>query len=148
MFVKTISYEDWNGEERTEDFRFNLTRSELVEIEADTEGGIENYIKEIGDKLDAKKIMAFMKMIIAKSYGEKSLDGKRFIKDPEISKAFMETPAYDQLFMELVTDADAAATFISKIIPQADVVASKNNTQNQNGPKLVEHKTENNDSQQ
>ena len=134
MYTKTITYEDWNGETRTEDFRFNLTKSELIEIEADTEGGIENYIKEIGDKLDAKKIMAFMKMIIAKSYGEKSLDGKRFMKDPEISKAFMETPAYDQLFMEMVTDADKAAEFVSHIIPKE---LAENAKKNQNGPNLT-----------
>lgn len=148
MYVKTITYEDWNGETRSEDFRFNLTRSELVEIEADTEGGIENYVKEIGDKLDAKKIMEFMKMIIFKSYGEKSLDGKRFVKDPAISKAFSETPAYDQLFMELVTNADKAAEFISKIIPKAENDAMEKLTQNQNKPHLVEKKEENNAAQQ
>jgi len=148
MYVKTITYDDWNGETRTEDFRFNLTRSELVEIEANTEGGIENYVKEIGDKLDAKKIMEFMKMIIAKSYGEKSLDGKRFQKSEEISKAFMETPAYDNLFMELVTDADAAAAFISKIIPKADGDAMEKLTQNQNRPHIVDHNKENNAAEQ
>lgn len=148
MYVKTITYEDWNGETRTEDFRFNLTKSELVEIEAETEGGIENYVKEIGDKLDAKKIMEFMKMIILKSYGEKSLDGKRFMKDPEISKAFSETPAYDQLFMELVTNADKATEFISRIIPKADNDAMEKLTQNQNKPHLVEHKNENDAAQQ
>jgi len=142
MYTKTITYEDWNGETRTEDFRFNLTKSELIEIEADTEGGIENYIKEIGDKLDAKKIMEFMKMIIAKSYGEKSLDGKRFMKGDDLSKAFMETPAYDYLFMELVTDADKAAEFISNIIPKS---ISENVNKNQNAPKLQVAKSENND---
>ena len=142
MYTKTITYEDWNGETRTEDFRFNLTKSELITIEADTEGGIENYIKEIGDKLDAKKIMEFMKMIIAKSYGEKSLDGKRFMKGDDLSKAFMETPAYDSLFMELVTDADKAAEFISNIIPKS---ISENVNKNQNAPKLQVAKSENND---
>lgn len=145
MYCKTITYEDYNGETRTEDFRFNLTRSELVEIEANTEGGIENYIKEIGDKLDAKKIMEFMKMIIAKAYGEKTLDGKRFEKSEAISKAFMETPAYDNLFMELVTDADAAAEFISRIIPKDD---SAPVSQNQNRPHIVDNKRENDAEQQ
>lgn len=144
MYTKRISYEDWNGETREEDFRFNLSKSDIVEMEANTEGGLENYIKEISEKLDAKKIMEFTKMFILKSYGEKSLDGKRFMRSEEISRAFSETPAYDKLFMELVTDADALADFIANVIPKDVRDQASKFMENQNGPKLVTQNTENN----
>lgn len=147
MYTKRIQYEDWNGELREEDFRFNLSKSDIVEMEANTEGGLENYIKEISEKLDAKKIMEFTKMFILKSYGEKSLDGKRFMRSDEISKAFSETPAYDKLFMELVTDADALADFIANVIPKDVREQAQKVANNQNGPKLVTQNTENNSAQ-
>ena len=39
------------------------------------------------------------------------------MKSEEISNGFAQTEAYSQLFMELATDADAAAAFVNGIIP-------------------------------
>jgi hypothetical protein len=118
MYTKKIKYNDFNGTEREEEFFFNLTKAELLEMELMQGGGMENYITRIIAEQDQGKIMQMFKEIILKAYGEKSLDGKRFVKSEEISTAFTQTGAYDVLFVELATDADAASTFINAVIPE------------------------------
>lgn len=118
MLKKTIKYTDYNGEERSEDFYFNLSKAEIMEMEMSQNGGMSEYIKKIVNTQDNVSIMNLFKEIIQKSYGEKSLDGKRFIKNKELTEAFTQTEAYTELFVELVSDADAAAKFVNGIIPQ------------------------------
>lgn len=125
MLKKTITYTDYNGSERTEDFYFNLTKAEIVEMEMSTTGGLAEMIKKIVAAQDAPSIIAIFKKLILKAYGEKSPDGKRFIKSDEISNAFSQTEAYSQLFMELATDADKAAEFVNGITPNVDKNAGK-----------------------
>ena len=125
MLKKTITYTDYNDVERTEDFYFNLTKSELVEMELSTEGGLMSKLERLSGDPDGVEIMKIFKDIILKSYGEKSSDGKRFIKSEEISEAFSQTEAYNILFMELVTDAEKAAEFAEAIIPNFEPDASK-----------------------
>ena len=117
MIKKTIKFVDYNGNEREEDFYFNLTKAELTEMELSTEGGMEQLIRKIVSEQDNKKIVEMFKKIILKSYGEKSPDGRRFIKSQELSDAFAQTEAYSELFMELATDADAAAAFVNGVVP-------------------------------
>lgn len=119
MFKKRIKYVDYNGNQREEDFYFNLTRTELTEMEFSSAGGLQNYIQKIIDAQSGQEIITVMKDLIFKSYGEKSLDGKYFNKSKEISEAFSHTEAYDILFMELATDDKAAADFVNGIIPKA-----------------------------
>lgn len=120
MLKKTITYTDYNGTERTEDFYFNLTKAELMEMEMETVGGLENKLKKIVAAQDTPQIIEVFKDIIGRSYGEKSDDGKRFIKSPEITNAFFQTEAYSELFMEMATDDKAAAAFINGIVPKTD----------------------------
>ena len=120
MLKKTMTYSDYNGTERTEDFYFNLTKAEIMEMEMGTVGGLAEMINKIVAAQDAPAIIKIFKELILKAYGEKSADGKRFIKSEEISNAFSQTEAYSMLFMELATDADAAAAFVNGIIP-ADI---------------------------
>ena len=120
MLKKTITYTDYNQVERTEDFYFNLTKSEVMEMEMSTSGGMAEMIQRIIAAQDSPAIIKIFKELVLKAYGEKSPDGKRFIKSDEISTAFAQTEAYSNLFMELATDADAAAKFVNGIIP-ADV---------------------------
>lgn len=120
MLKKTITYTDYNGVDRTEDFYFNLTKAEIMEMELSTSGGLAEMIQRIVAAQDAPAIVKIFKDLVLKAYGEKSLDGKRFIKNEEITNGFAQTEAYSQLFMELATDADAAAKFINGIVP-ADV---------------------------
>lgn len=117
MIKKTITYNDYNGVERTEDFYFNLSKAEVMEMELSTTGGLAEMIKRVVAAQDQPAIIKIFKDLILKAYGEKSADGKRFIKSDEIAIAFSQTEAYSVLFMELATDADAAAKFVNGIVP-------------------------------
>lgn len=117
MLKKTITYTDFDGEERTETFLFNLTKAEVAELELGTEGGLASKLQRIVAAKDRHEIIRYFKEILLMAYGEKSDDGRRFIKSPEIRKAFSETMAYSELFTELATDAAAAADFIKGILP-------------------------------
>lgn len=117
MYAKTITYTDYNGNERTEEFYFNFSTAELAEMEISTKGGLEGEIKYIANEQDGAKIVEWFKKIILKSVGKKSPDGKRFIKSKEISDEFAQTEAYSQLFMELAFDAEKGAEFINNIVP-------------------------------
>lgn len=120
MLKKTITYTDYNNVERTEDFYFNLTEAELMEMEMGAVGGLSGMIEKIVSAKDAPAIIKVFKELVLKAYGEKSADGKRFIKSKEISDAFSQTEAYSQLFMELATDADAASKFVNGIAPNME----------------------------
>lgn len=117
MIKKTVTFTDYNGVERTEDFYFNLTKAEVMEMEMSTTGGLAETIQKIVAAQDAPAIIKIFKDLVLRAYGEKSPDGRRFIKSDEISAAFSQTEAYSQIFMELATDADAAAKFVNGIVP-------------------------------
>ena len=117
MLKKTITYNDYNEVSRTEDFYFNLSKAEIMEMEMSTAGGMEQMINKIIAAQDAAAILKVIKDMIRKSYGEKSADGKRFIKNKELTDEFTQTEAYSILYMELLTDANAAAAFVNGIIP-------------------------------
>ena len=117
MLKKLIKYTDYDGRERSENFYFYMSKAELMEMELGTVGGMQNLIQLIIDKQDIPKIMEAFKTIILKAYGEKSPDGRRFIKSAELSEAFSQTEAYSNLYMELITDANAASAFINGIVP-------------------------------
>ena len=122
MYAKKITYTDYDGNERTETFYFNLNKAELTEMELSSEGGLSKMIQKIVDEQDSTRIIAIFKDIILRSYGEKSNDGKRFIKKAAdghmLADDFAQTEAYSELFMELATNADAASDFVNNIVPQ------------------------------
>ena len=122
MLKKTMTYTDFDGNQVTEDFYFNLTKAELLELEMATDKvvGLEATINKLQEERDGKKIMAMFKDIIRKSIGKKSADGRRFIKNDEIADEFMQTEAYSDLVFELCTDAKKGAEFFNAIVPQVD----------------------------
>ena len=120
MLKKTIKYTDYNGVERTEDFHFNLSKAEIMEMQLTTVGGLDAYLKKIISAQDMPTLMRIFKDLVLKSYGVKSDDGRRFIKNDQLREEFEQTEAYSILYMELSTDAEAAAAFVNGIIP-ADV---------------------------
>ena len=119
MVVEKIKYTDFNGVEREEEFMFNLTEAEITEMELTTEGGLSDSIKKIVSAQNTPQIIETFKMLLLKSYGEKSADGRRFVKSEELSKEFTQTNAYSQLFMKLATDDKSAVAFINGIIPES-----------------------------
>lgn len=127
MIKKTITYTDYNGVERTESFYFNLSKAEVMEMEMGTDGGMAESIQKIVDAKDAPALIRVFKDLVLKAYGVKSDDGRRFIKSKELSDGFSQTEPYSLIFMELATDADAAAKFVNGIIPSdlAQQVAQK-----------------------
>lgn len=118
MLVKNIKYVDFDGNERSEDFYFNLTKAEVTEMEMSTEGGLAKMLEKIVAEQDSRRIIEIFKDLILKSYGEKSPDGKRFTKNKEIRDSFSNTEAYSELFMSLATDAEKASAFINGILPK------------------------------
>ena len=117
MLKLTETYTDYNGVERTEDFYFNLTKAEIMEMEMGTTGGFAEMIQRIIDAKDAPSIIKIFKDLVLKAYGQKSPDGRRFIKSEELSTEFAQTEAYSNIFMRLATDDKAAANFVNGIIP-------------------------------
>lgn len=117
MKKETISYIDYNGIARKEDFYFNLSKAELMEMEMTTPGGMSSMLTRVIESRDDSEIMKIFKELILKSYGEKSPDGKHFDKSPELSKAFSHTEAYSELFVKLASDSTAAAEFVKGIVP-------------------------------
>ena len=128
MLKKTITYTDYNGSERTEDFYFNLTKAEVMEMELSVNGGLAEMIRKIIASQDTPSLVKIFKDLVLRAYGEKSADGKRFIKNEELKNEFVQTEAYSQLFMELATDADAASNFVNGIVP-ADVRDAANKSE-------------------
>ena len=117
MLKKEITFTDYDGEKRTETHYFNLERNELIKLEISSIGGLEESVKRIIEARNGKEIMDTFERIILVSYGEKDLDGVHFNKSEEMSNRFKNSKAYDALFMELVTDDNAAADFINGILP-------------------------------
>lgn len=117
MLKKTINYTDYNGVERKEDFYFNLTKAEIVDMEMGEVGGYSEMIKKIIKTKDTPSLSKIFKDLILKAYGEKSADGRRFIKSKELSDEFAQTEAYTELYVELLSDDKAAADFINGITP-------------------------------
>lgn len=117
MYVKKMTYIDFFGKERTEDFHFNLSKAEITEMELSTTGGMSKILEKIMATQDMPALIAIFKDLLLKSYGEPSADGRRFIKSDQLRAEFEQTPAYSDLYMDLVTDADKAAEFINNTVP-------------------------------
>lgn len=117
MVKKTITYTDYNGTERTEDFYFNLTEAEVTEMELSMEGGMRAYIEKIVASKSQLELVKLFKKIVLMSYGKKSTDGRLFLKSDAIREEFLAHPAYSQIYMELVTDEQKASEFVNGIVP-------------------------------
>lgn len=117
MLKRTINYEDFDGNSVSSTHYFHFSKAELVELEASYDGGLEATIKQIVSAESTMELITIFKKIIMDSYGVR-VDSQRFVKNDEVRTAFMESPAYSALFMELATDADAAATFMNGVLPK------------------------------
>lgn len=116
MIKKTIPYVDFNGNERVEEFWFNLSKAELIELAGEMNGGYANYIEQLSRITTAGEAVKMFKEILLKAYGRKSPDGRKFEKSPEITADFVATQAYSDLYVELATDPDKAAAFVDGVM--------------------------------
>lgn len=116
MHIKRIKFTDFNGDEREQNFYFNLTQSEIAKMEITKDGGLVEYIQKVIDKRNGQEVMDTFEWLILSAYGEKSDDGLHFKKNDEIRSAFKDSAAYDVLFMEILTDSDKAAEFFNGIV--------------------------------
>lgn len=117
MLKKTINYTNYNGEQKTKDCYFNLSKAEIAEMELEIPGGMAANLKQITEAKDTPSLVKIFKNLILRSYGVKSTDGERFIKNQQVREEFEQSEAYSELFMELATNADSAAEFVNGIIP-------------------------------
>lgn len=118
MIVLTETYTDFNGTKRTEEFRFHFNQAELMEMELSTEGGFSARVQRIIDANSQSELIQIMKKFVVDAFGIKSEDGRRFMKDDNIRRAFVECPAYSKIFMRLATNSEAAAEFINGVTPE------------------------------
>ena len=117
MLKKTINYTKYNGEQKTKECYFNLSKAEIAEMELEIPGGMAANLKQITEAKDTPSLVKIFKNLILRSYGVKSSDGERFIKNQQVREEFEQSEAYSELFMELATNADSAAEFVNGIIP-------------------------------
>lgn len=120
MIVYNETYTDFNGNSRTEEFRFHFNKAELMEMELAVEGGFSARVQRIINANSHPELLKVMKTFILDAYGVKSEDGRRFMKSEEIRREFMECPVYSTLFMRLTTGPDAAklaAEFVNGVTP-------------------------------
>ena len=118
MYNKTVTYKDYKGNTRTEDFYFDLNKAELVELELSTKGGLTVMMDRIIAAQDNATLFKIFKDLVSKSYGVLSDDGRKFVKNQEVLDDFMQTEAYSIICSELATNAEAAAEFFNNVIPQ------------------------------
>lgn len=118
MLKREIKYEDFNGEQAVDIFYFNISKPELVELEVEIDGGLGAYLRNIVEAKDNKALIKEFKRIVLLAYGEKSPDGKRFIKNDQLREEFSQTAAYQSLFMELATEDEAASNFLLAVLPK------------------------------
>ena len=120
MIKWPITYTDYNGEEHTEDFYFNLNKAEIMEMDLNANGAYAAYLQRIVDERDGRLLAQEFKNLILRSYGKKSDDGRRFVKSPEIVDEFVQSEAYSELFMQLATDQAACEKFVRGIMPKVE----------------------------
>ena len=125
MYMKTITYTDFNGTERTEDFYFHMTQAEILKMEYSQEGGMTNVIQKIIETEETTKLLPLFETVVRMSYGKRSVDGRHFEKKPEYTDQFLASEAYSNMFVEFMTNADDAAKFINNVCKKIDVDESR-----------------------
>lgn len=140
MLKMDITYEDFNGKQRVEAHYFNMTRREVIRlqmrhmklVDKDTQqvtGSFQEYLEEVVSRGDGGEIANLFEDIILDSYGEKSEDGRSFVKNADLREKFSQTAAYDQLFYQFVTDENAMKVFVNNVFPKGDPKDDRKNIQ-------------------
>lgn len=127
MIKQDITYTNFEGEQETETLYFHLNKVELMEMQVSEKRGLAQYITDIQKAENNKEIFRLFKEIVLRAYGERSEDGKKFIKNERLREEFEGSLAYEELMVKLVTEADFASKFVNGIMPagMADQIAAK-----------------------
>lgn len=116
MIKKEIRFTDFDGNNQVEEAYFNLTEPEIVRLDAKFVGGLDAFTKNIDPVNRPEEVVDLFEDVLSSSYGVKSEDGRRFVKDPVVVGQFLDSAAYSALFMELLSDAEAAAAFMEGVL--------------------------------
>jgi len=130
MLKREIKFEDFDGNQSSDIFYFNISKPELVELEVEHEGGFGKMLESIVETKNNKELIKKFKDIVLLAYGVKSEDGKRFIKSDQLREEFSQTAAYNELFMELATDDNAAVQFLTAVLPK-DIAGEVNSVKSE-----------------
>lgn len=125
MFKITKTTTNFNGEEITRDYFFNLTEAEIVNMQFGKSGGLYDYLATIINAKEQTSIIDTINKIVLEAYGEKSPDGEYFLKNDEIKEKFKATQAFSDIYMELAFDDEKAAEFINGILPDKEKFRAK-----------------------
>lgn len=118
MIKKTIHYTDIMGEKSEMVTYFHMNKAEVLKwMVPDGNLTLDQVLNKFLEHKNVKEMMLTIEDLIRRSYGEKSVDGKSFVKSAERTEAFMQTEAYSTLFMELINDDDKATEFLNGIFP-------------------------------
>lgn len=122
MIKRSYKFVDYNDNEREETYYFDLRDDEIVKLELGTKGGLSEKIKRLTAAQDIPEIIKVFEDVVKMSYGEKSADGREFIKDPVLTKSFMQTRGYSMLFMDFITKENFASDFFNELVPNSAVI--------------------------
>jgi hypothetical protein len=118
MFKETFEFKDYFGVDRKEDHYFQLSEPEVMQLNFSSVGNLKDTVEKITQEQDGGRIISLFEQIIQKAHGERSEDGRLFIKNKEALERFIYSPVYSMMYMKLATDADYAARFLREILPK------------------------------
>ena len=123
MVVKTVTFTDYLGTERTQDLYFNLTKMDLSDMQMSVDGGMQAYLDKMIKNVNKKEVYKAFTEIVLAAYGELSPDGIYHIKVDEnghkLSDKFRQSLAYEALMDEICQNEETIAEFINGIIPKS-----------------------------
>ena len=121
MIEKTIKFKDLEGNEVTKTFHFHMSIDDALELEFWKKGGLKDYVDKAVQDEDNRAIYRLFKNMIQKSYGVKHEDGIQFVKSKKLTRTFIQSDAFSEFIIELVSDPKKAIEFFNALVPKEAV---------------------------
>ena len=122
----TVQYQNFDGDLETEDLYFHLNIKELQEME-NWDVPLTKRIAKLTKTEDGKEAFELMRDIVEAAYGERSADGKRFVKNPEVLKNFTQGLAYDEVIISFIDGTTDLGKFVEGLLPKKVFELAKKN---------------------
>lgn len=116
MIKKTVTFTNYNDQEVTKSYYFNIDKLEAAELELEY-GDLIETVEELLESSDGKKVYGIFKEIILNAVGQKSADGNSFIKNQQIRDEFAGSPALGEIIMDMFKNPEAAGPFLEGMLP-------------------------------